>query len=105
MAQIGGDFFDVLEPDTGSLGILVADVTGHGIGPALLATRVSSEVRYGIRHLGSPSDIVRNLNAFICENFAETGLFLTFFAARIDLNKREITWSGAGHPSPTRVAP
>jgi serine phosphatase RsbU (regulator of sigma subunit) len=48
----------------------------------------------------SPAEVVDALNSFVCENFADAGLFLTFCAVRIDLVGGEITWSGAGHPSP-----
>ena len=36
----------------------------------------------------------------MAEYFQGTGLFMTFFAARIDFDRQEVTWSGAGHPSP-----
>jgi serine phosphatase RsbU (regulator of sigma subunit) len=66
MAQIGGDFFDVLEPDTGSLGILVADVTGHGIHAALLSfmsVMVFRNVAPGCR---STADMLHAVNDELC---------------------------------------
>ncbi|KKK91305.1 hypothetical protein LCGC14_2714320, partial [marine sediment metagenome] len=76
---------------------------GHGIAPALLATRTSSEVRYGILYGRGPRDIVRSLNTFICDHFDETHLYVTFVAAQIDLLRRQLTWCGAGHPSPLLI--
>ena len=101
--EVGGDYCQVRFSDRDTCYITMCDVTGHGIGPALLATRVSSEVRYGILYGRSPKDIVRNLNAFICNHFAETNLYLSFVVAQIDLEHRQITWSGAGHPSPLLI--
>lgn len=101
--EVGGDYCQVLFSDPATCYITVCDVTGHGIGPGLLATRVSSEVRYHILCRRGPHEIVRALNEFICDHFEETGLFLTFVVARIDLESRIITWSGAGHPSPLLV--
>ena len=101
--EVGGDYCQVLFSGPTTCYITVCDVTGHGIGPGLLATRVSSEVRYNILCGCGPHEIVRALNGFICEHFEETGLYLTFVAARIDLGSRIITWSGAGHPSPLLI--
>lgn len=100
---VGGDYCQMLFPSENVCYITMCDVTGHGIAAALLATRVSSEVRRSVHSGKSPAEVVDGLNRFVCENFAAAGLFLTFFAARIDLTRREITWSGAGHPSPILV--
>ncbi|MBN2475211.1 MAG: serine/threonine-protein phosphatase [Pirellulales bacterium] len=97
--QVGGDYCQVKFSDRETLYLTISDVTGHGIGPALLATRVSSEVRYGILYGRPPRDIIRSLNTFICDHFSEAGLYLSFLAAQIDLARRRITWSGAGHPA------
>ena len=101
--EVGGDYCQVRFPYKNSCYITICDVTGHGIGPGLLATRVSSEVRYGILYGRTPREIVQSLNHFICDNFSETNLFLTFTVAAIDLAERTITWSGAGHPSPLLI--
>ncbi len=98
--SVGGDYCQVRLPDPSICYITICDVCGHGIGPALLATRVSSEVRHFIRDRVPPREMVRLLNNFIYENFRETGLFLTFLAARIDLCEQTLTYSGAGHPGP-----
>ena len=76
----------------------MCDVCGHDIGSSLLATRVSSEVRRYILDRLQPVEIVRSLNAFIYKNFRNANKFLTFIAARIDLERSTITYSGAGHP-------
>jgi len=100
---VGGDYCQMHVPSEGVCYVTMCDVTGHGVGAALLATRVSSEVRQSVHSGKSPAEVVDGLNRFVCENFAAAGLFLTFFAARIDLAGGDITWSGAGHPSPILV--
>jgi serine phosphatase RsbU (regulator of sigma subunit) len=57
-------------------------------------------VRYGILYRMEPADLVQSLQRFMVEYFERAELFLTFFAARIDFDGGEITWSGAGHPGP-----
>jgi len=101
--EVGGDYCQVRVPGEESCYITICDVTGHGIHAALLATRVSSEVRHRILDHVSPRNIVERLNQFIIEHFAKTGLYLTFFVTRINLELREITWSGTGHPPPLLI--
>jgi sigma-B regulation protein RsbU (phosphoserine phosphatase) len=100
---VGGDYCQLRITEDSRCYITMCDVTGHGIGPALLATRVSSEVRHGILSGLAPRQIVDALNGFIIEQFQGTELYLTFIAARIDLEERSITYCGAGHPSPLLI--
>jgi len=101
--KVGGDYCQVRFFDKDTCYITMCDVTGHGVQGALLATRVSSEVRHWILEGQPPRTIVQLLNSFIYEHFAETDMFVTFIASRIDLERRQITWSGAGHPSPLLI--
>ena len=101
--QVGGDYCQVRFPDRDTCFLTTSDVTGHGIGPALLSARVSSEVRYGILYGRSPRAIVQALNTFICDHFDQADLYLSFVGVQIDLADRRVTWCGAGHPSPLLV--
>ncbi len=101
--EVGGDYCQVRFSDPDTCYITMCDVTGHGIGAALMATRVSGQVRHNIVHGCTPRDIVESLNRFICDHLAETELYLTFIAARIDLRSAQITWCGAGHPCPLLI--
>ena len=103
--EVGGDYCQIRFSDRSTCYITMSDVMGHGVGAALLATRISSEVRYGIMYRREPRDIVRSLERFTQEYFSHTGLFLTFVAVMIDLDSMELTWSGAGHPSPLVLRP
>lgn len=101
--EVGGDYCQVRFTDQETCYITMCDVTGHGIGAAALASRVSSEVRHLILDDRRPAEIVQLLNAFVLEHFGDTHLFLTFVAARIEVNTRTLTYSGAGHPSPLLI--
>jgi serine phosphatase RsbU (regulator of sigma subunit) len=103
--EVGGDYCQVLFPTDSTCYITICDVTGHGFGPAMLATRVSSEVRRLVSLLSPPADIVQKLNEFIFHNFNETDLQLTFFAARFDFKQMSLTFSGAGHPGALLISP
>ncbi len=101
--RVGGDYCQVLFPDESSCYVKMCDVTGNGVGPALLATRVSSEVRRLVLDRLRPMEIVQGLNAFIVEHFRDAQLFLSFFAAKFDLTRGVLTYSGAGHPGPLLI--
>jgi serine phosphatase RsbU (regulator of sigma subunit) len=102
---VGGDYCQVRFPIPASCYVTMCDVAGHGIGPSLLASRVSSEVRRFIMDGLRPMDIVRSLNQFIFEHLSEAHLFLSFMAAKIDLDHRTVTFSGAGHPAALHLRP
>ncbi len=99
---VGGDYCQIVFLDDACY-VTICDVAGHGIGPALLATRVSSEVRRLALDRRRPRDIVQRVNEFVLESFCDTDLYLSFFAARLDLQRRALVYSGAGHPGPLLI--
>jgi len=101
--KVGGDYCQVHLMEPQCCYITMCDVTGHGIGSAMLATRVSSEERRWTLERKDPCDIVHSLNQFVLTHFEGIGLYVTFVAARIDLEQHLVTWSGAGHPSPLLI--
>jgi len=100
VSGLGGDYCQVIFPNESTCCISICDVTGHGTGPALLATRVSSEVRRLTFENHPPREIVRLLNAFLVNHFSDGGLQVSFFAARVELDRRRMAYSGGGHPGP-----
>lgn len=103
MEEVGGDYCQVLFSGDSTCYITICDVMGHGFGPALLATRVSSEVRRLALDDGRPMEIVQGLNDFIFQYFFDTDIQLSFFVARIDLERQTVAYSGAGHPGPLLI--
>ena len=96
--SIGGDFALVNSFDHERLSLLVCDVSGHGIGSALVANRIYSETTAHLRS-GMPFvDMFGELNRFLIEDIAGSGLFVTLAAARIDARRRSMVFAGAGHP-------
>lgn len=92
----GGDFFDYLPMDEGTLAIVVADVAGHGVGPALLA----AETRACIRTLASMSsdvgEIATTVNRLVAQDMPSGG-FATLFLAKLDPDALTLTYAAAGH--------
>jgi len=96
--SIGGDFALVNSTDQEHLSLLVCDVSGHGIGSALVANRIYSETTTHLRS-GMPFlDMFGELNRFLIEDIAGSGMFVTVAAARIDVDRRRMVFAGAGHP-------
>jgi PAS domain S-box-containing protein len=101
--SIGGDFALVNSLDQDHLSLLVCDVSGHGIGSALVANRIYSETTAHMRS-GMPFlDMFGELNRFLIEDIAGSGMFVTLAAARVDVQQRSMVFAGAGHP-PAMVA-
>ncbi|MGC1417569.1 MAG: SpoIIE family protein phosphatase [Candidatus Acidiferrum sp.] len=96
--SIGGDFALVDPTDEEHLNLFVCDVSGHGIGSALVANRIYSETTAHLRS-GMPFvDMFGELNRFLIEDIAGTGMYVTVASARIDAQRRNMVFAGAGHP-------
>ena len=101
--SIGGDFALVNSQDREQLSLLVCDVSGHGIGSALVANRIYSETTTHLRS-GMPFvDMFEELNRFLIKDIGISGLYVTVAAARIDAHRRSMVFAGAGHP-PAMIA-
>ncbi len=98
MIEVGGDYASVHFQDRRHVVVGICDVSGHGIAAALLASRVNSFVLNTAPSVDHPCDVIKGLNEFICRNFSQTGLYLTFFCLFIDLEKQVLLYSGCGHP-------
>jgi serine phosphatase RsbU (regulator of sigma subunit) len=76
--KTAGDFYDFVPVKDGSLAILIGDVTGHGIGPALITASAHGSLRTSLRLNPDPGEVVTLLNQDLCERI-EDGRFLTLF--------------------------
>jgi PAS domain S-box-containing protein len=101
--SIGGDFALINSADQEHLSLLVCDVSGHGIGSALVANRIYSETTAHLRSGMSFLDMFGELNRFLIEEIRGSGMFVTVAAASIDTHRHSMVFAGAGHP-PVMVA-
>jgi PAS domain S-box-containing protein len=103
--SIGGDFGLVSPLDSEHLNLLVCDVSGHGIGSALIANRIYTETTTQLRN-GTPlGEMLRQLNRFVMQSIGGSVFFFTVAAARIDWHGRRMIFAGAGHPPGMIVTP
>jgi sigma-B regulation protein RsbU (phosphoserine phosphatase) len=103
--SIGGDFGLVSPQDDEHLNLMVFDVSGHGIGAALVANRIYSETMAQIRENVPLGDMFRQLNRFVMHNIGSSVFFFTAAAARLDRDARRMVFAGAGHPPGMVVTP
>lgn len=98
--EIGGDYFDYLPgqncPDE-HLGIVVGDVTGHGVDAALLMTTARAFLRMRAAQCGDPSQIITEMNRHLALDVLNTGRFMTLFYLSIEPAQRQLFWVRAGH--------
>jgi sigma-B regulation protein RsbU (phosphoserine phosphatase) len=102
---IGGDFGLVSPLDDDHLNLLLCDVSGHGIGSALIANRIYTETMTQLRS-GAPLGLMlRRLNSFVMQNIGSSVFFFTVVAAQLDRGGRRMVFAGAGHPPGMIVTP
>jgi phosphoserine phosphatase RsbU/P len=94
---VGGDYFDVFPLSDGRTVILVADVSGKGIGAALLTTMLQGALS-GMTNTTDPVQVFNHLNRFLCEH-SDVGRYATMFFSILEENG-QLTFINAGHPSP-----
>ncbi|OIQ50347.1 Phosphoserine phosphatase RsbU [Pseudodesulfovibrio hydrargyri] len=97
--ETGGDFFDFIEcdPDNcGRLAVAVGDVSGHGIGAALLMTAGRAVIRQNAATPGPAAESIRRANLHLSRDIGDTGRFMTLFFMVADPAEGTLTWVNAG---------
>jgi hypothetical protein len=96
MSAVAGDFYDFLSVDEKRVGILVADVTGHGVPAALIASMLKVAFAGQAAHAHDPARVLTGLNRALCGKFEEH--FVTAAYLFVDLEESLLHYSAAGHP-------
>ncbi len=98
--RTGGDIYDFVHPvatdgSEGAMMVMLADATGHGIGPALSVTQVRAMFRIGLRLGAGLDDLVTRMNAQLIEDLA-SNRFVTAFLGRLDPRRHVVEYHAAG---------
>ena len=96
--SIGGDFGVVLPHGDGFLNLLMCDVSGPGIGSALVANRIYSETLHELDRNTGPGRLLRHLHDFVHDRIAPDGFYFTMAAGRFVQRGRRMAFAAAGHP-------
>jgi sigma-B regulation protein RsbU (phosphoserine phosphatase) len=100
MSDVGGDFYDFDARGASGLAVIVADVTGHGVPAALVASMVKIAFAAEADNLDTPGVALTNINRTLSGKFA--GAYVTACCAFVDARHRRLRYASAGHPGPLR---
>ncbi len=95
--ETGGDYIDVLHEKDGKVCIVVGDVTGHGVGAALLMATVRSLIRGRYEVDTDLSGVITSANSKLSADMGDSGRFVTLFIVEINPASRQLRWVRAGH--------
>lgn len=93
---VGGDYCDIVPLQDGRLGLVVADVSGHGVGASLIMASVRAMLHVLTRTLSDPEKILSLLAETISPDL-KMGRFITFLVVALDPQTHRITFANAGH--------
>jgi PAS domain S-box-containing protein len=96
--QVGGDWYDAFELQSGHIALVVGDAAGHGLQSAALMTQMRNALRAHLFDSFGPSESIAKLSSFIATQEPEA--FATLICVQIDPTTGEGIWASAGHPAP-----
>jgi sigma-B regulation protein RsbU (phosphoserine phosphatase) len=96
MTAVGGDIYDFVQIGPSTLGILVADVSGHGIPAALVASMVKVAFSAQADHADDPARVLASMNQILCRHLEHA--YVTAVYAVVNTDRQTITIANAGHP-------
>jgi len=96
MTSVAGDFYDFIVADDTQAGLLIADVSGHGVPAALIASMVKVAATSQRAQATQPARLLAGMNAVLCGNTQDQ--FVTAAYVHLDSQSQELRYSAAGHP-------
>lgn len=104
-AQVGGDYFDFFRRGDDLVDIIIADVSGHSVGAALIMVEARSFLKAKVHSTGSAGKMLANLNELLYEDLTRAELFITMFYVKYNAERRLLTYANAGHNRPFLFRP
>ena len=98
MQQVGGDYYDYIRLADDRIGIIVADVVGHGIAAALMMAKVSAESRFALATSKTAVEAITKMNQSLAG--LNVDRFVTLVLGLLDMESNQITIANAGHMPP-----
>jgi len=97
--EVGGDFYDYFKIDDDHVAVVMADVSGKGVGAALFMTISKIVIKNQMMTTKSPAAALTEANRQLCEN-NDAGLFVTTWSGIFEVSSGELTYTNAGHNPP-----
>jgi len=95
---VGGDFFDIAKISPNVIGVFIADVMGHGAQPALITVLIKTLLSELFYESPTPAELLSELNRRYNALVRQTGIYTSAFYLTVDISKRNVIFSNAGHP-------
>lgn len=102
--RVGGDYFDYFPLDLERVGVSVGDVSGHGVGPALIMSNVRAHLRSLLQTRRTLGGLYGLMNRALCADLTE-GMFVSLFVAVYHPVKQTLEFQNAGHTPPLIYSP
>lgn len=99
---LGGDIYDVIKFSNGTLGVAIADVSGHGVPAGFITAMFKSSLYRTTHSYRAPNEVLYHLNNELAD-MVKTGEYVTAIYCHVhalENGKRQLDYSGAGHPYP-----
>ncbi|KAA3659594.1 MAG: tetratricopeptide repeat protein, partial [Calditrichaeota bacterium] len=94
--EVGGDYYDFVQVDNDTLGVVVADVSGKGVPGSLVMTMIRTALRTEARGIHDAAEVLSKVNDFVSMDMKK-GMFVTVFYVIIDTKRRRLNFASAGH--------
>jgi len=94
--EVGGDYYDYFPLGDQQIGIVIADVSGHGPSAAMMMTMVKGILHSIVQQFSSAEYSLAEINSIIAR-IAPREIFITMMFLIFDLNKKVLRFSNAGH--------
>lgn len=98
VTQLCGDYFDFVPSRKGRMNVIVGDVSGHGLGPALQMVELRTLLRTFLRRSNNLPQILKEVNELLCEDLPDS-MFISLFLTELDPRERSLRFVSAGHPA------
>jgi len=99
-AHVGGDYYDFFQYNDHSVDLVIADVSGHSVGAALIMSEVRTLLRAQANSTLNASTILQTLNNQLYEDLTRSELFITMFYAKYNSATGRLSYANAGHNNP-----
>ncbi len=97
-ASVGGDFYQVLALSEGRIGVMIGDVSGHGLSAALIMAHAISAAAISAEGGARPATVLERIHNAIGDELESTEMFVTLFYGVLSPEEPELVYSNAGHP-------
>ncbi len=98
--QVGGDYFDYFCRDSSTVDVVIADVSGHAVGPALFMVETRSALRTQAQMTSEPDETLFMMNRFLYEDLSQSDHFITMFYLQYSGDIGQLSYANAGHNLP-----